>query len=117
MKRFLSKSLKSPPKNVPVAPVASPAVHTTCLQPKYVLPPLPHPCPHEHIAIVATPSGLLLRPHLLDETDPESYVRIEWGKAGKVEELPSDQGVNNANWAESVVAYGIVGILNLFSGN
>ncbi|KAI0929197.1 hypothetical protein AcW1_006209 [Taiwanofungus camphoratus] len=117
MKRFLSKSLKSPPKNVPVAPVASPAVHTTCLQPKYVLPPLPHPCPHEHIAIVATPSGLLLRPHLLDETDPESYVRIEWGKAGKVEELPSDQGVNNANWAESVVAYGIVGILNLFSAS
>ncbi|GBE82128.1 predicted protein [Sparassis crispa] len=117
MKRFLSKSFKSPPKNVPAPapPPTNPTVHTTGLHPKFVVPPMPHPCPHEHIAILATPQGLLLRPHYHGQTEHGTNVRIEWGKTGQVLEVPTDQGVKDTNWAESVVVYGIVGILNLFS--
>ncbi|KAH9930723.1 SacI homology domain-containing protein [Fomitopsis serialis] len=85
----------SPVNPVSTAPGGS---HATGLQPKYVLPPLPHPCPHEHIAIIATDRGLLLRPHFLSETHVESYVCIPWGKNATVED---------------VVVYGIVGILTL----
>ena len=93
-----------------------PTAHTTGLQPKFIVPPLPHPCPLEHIAILATPNGLLLRPHLKDGTTrPESHVRIAWGKDAKVEEVATT-GDDEGDWADSVVVYGIIGILNLFTG-
>lgn len=117
MKRLLSFKSIPAVKSVPAAP-ANPTgtvPHTTSLQPKYVLPPLPHPCPHEHIALLATAQGLLLRPHFLSETRPESYVRILWGKTGAIEELPINEDADQ-DWSESVIIYGIVGILELFSG-
>ncbi|CAL1705121.1 unnamed protein product [Somion occarium] len=125
MKRLFSNLKKSPPAPSP-EPTASPAHppnpsilnvgHKTVLQPKYVLPPLPHPCPYEHIALLPTPQGLLLRPHFADETPSKTHVRITWGKDGKVEELEGDGESTTANWADSAVVYGILGILTLFSG-
>ncbi|KAF9819771.1 hypothetical protein IEO21_01862 [Rhodonia placenta] len=118
MKRLLSFKSIPAVKSVPAAP-ANPTgtvPHTTSLQPKYVLPPLPHPCPHEHIALLATAQGLLLRPHFLSETRPESYVRILWGKTGAIEELPINEDADQ-DWSESVIIYGIVGILELFSAS
>ena len=123
MKRLLSfNRIGGSKKDVPASPVnptsSAPAgpSHATGLQPKYVLPPLPHPCPHEHIAIVATERGLLLRPHFLSETHVESYICIPWGKNATVEELPHGEEFDHIDWSESVVVYGIVGILTLFTG-
>ena len=46
----------------------------------------------------------------------ESHVRISWGKDGKVEEIASSGDDCGEDWSESVVVYGIVGILTLFTG-
>lgn len=82
------------------------------LQPKYILPAVPRPCPHEFIAIKATQAGLLLRPKSgLDR------VIIRWGKAGAIESLPTEDANDEKLWLDAVVAYGIVGILHLNSGD
>ncbi|KZT71284.1 hypothetical protein DAEQUDRAFT_724233 [Daedalea quercina L-15889] len=123
MKRLLSFNRSgNSKKGVPASPInpastASGGPHATGLQPKYVLPPLPHPCPHEHIAIVATDRGLLLRPHFLSETHVESYICIPWGKNAAVEELPHGEEFDHIDWSEGVVVYGIAGILTLFSAS
>lgn len=123
MKRLLSfnrsggskKPAPAPPANPTSSAPAGPS-HATGLQPKYVLPPLPHPCPHEHIAIIATDRGLLLRPHFLSETHVESYICIPWSKNATVEELPHGEEFDHIDWSESVVVYGILGIFTLFTG-
>lgn len=92
-----------------------PTAHTVGLQPKFLVPPLPHPCPHEHIEVLATQKGLLLRPHLKNGTRPESHVRVTWGKDGKVEEI-NTPGEEGQDWSESVVVYGIIGVISLFTG-
>ena len=48
---------------------------------------------------------------------PESHVRIAWGKDGHIEEIQTDGEGEGLNWSESVVVYGIVGIMNLFTGD
>ncbi len=92
-----------------------PITHTTGLQPKFTVPPLPHPCPHEHISVLATSQGLLLRPHLKNGHS-ESHVRISWGKEAKVEEIHNDGESEEADWSDSVIVYGLIGVLNLFTG-
>lgn len=123
MKKLFTKPFKFPttksaaPASVPppvLAPV--PTAHTTTLQPKFIVPPTPHPCPYEYIAIVATKQGLLLRQYLQDGTRPGSQVRIAWGKEGKVEEIPIGDGDDGVDWSDNVIVYGIVGILTLFTG-
>jgi len=89
--------------------------HTTCLQPRYIVPPVPHPCPYDHIALLVTAEGLLLRPHIEGPIRPESHVRIGWGKAAKVEGLEGDGDGDGINWNECVIVYGIIGILELFT--
>ncbi|KAI0718313.1 SacI homology domain-containing protein [Fomitopsis betulina] len=124
MKRLLSfnrsggskKPAPAPPANPTSSAPAGPS-HATGLQPKYVLPPLPHPCPHEHIAIIATDRGLLLRPHFLSETHVESYICIPWSKNATVEELPHGEEFDHIDWSESVVVYGILGIFTLFTAS
>ncbi|KJA26998.1 hypothetical protein HYPSUDRAFT_131584 [Hypholoma sublateritium FD-334 SS-4] len=90
---------------------------TRGLQPKDVVPAVPQPSPHAHIALLATKEGLLIRPHAGDRNSAqelESFVRVKWGKGGAVEELhPADDEA--LNWGEGVVVYGIVGILELFA--
>ncbi|KAI0780655.1 SacI homology domain-containing protein [Trametes elegans] len=124
MKRLLSKTFRNsvsaakPAQPVgAVAATTNPPVHHTGLQPKDTLPPVPHPCPYEHISILATPKGLLLRPRYPGHTQDlsESEVRVEWGKGGKVETLSPD--AVEADWDESVVVYGILGFLELYSAS
>ncbi|KZT26550.1 hypothetical protein NEOLEDRAFT_1132067 [Neolentinus lepideus HHB14362 ss-1] len=118
MKRlFARQSLKPPPKlpSVPVTVPPAPTVQATGLQPKYVVPAVPHPFPHEHIAVLVTHQGLLLRPFVPGLTHHESHVQIGWGMKPTVEEVQGDGGAPDADWADSVVVYGIVGIMELFS--
>ncbi|KAH7926636.1 hypothetical protein BV22DRAFT_1062448 [Leucogyrophana mollusca] len=129
MKRFFSKSSrgtsspKSPPSTQNQASSSSPppisiGTHaTTGLQPSFVVPPVPHPRPHEHIAILATDDGLLMRPHAVGLRHSESHVRIRWGKTVKVEDLPGDGNAPDRNWTESVIVYGLVGVLELFNAS
>ncbi|KAJ7046939.1 SacI homology domain-containing protein [Mycena alexandri] len=122
MKRFFAKASKpfapSTSSSTPTSPIAP---HTTGLQPKYVVPAVPHPCPHDHIALLVTPSGLLLRQHIPgrgpDDQGPTTHLRLSWSKAVKVEELSGDGEAEGANWTDSVIIYGIVGVLELFSAS
>ena len=125
MKRLFSKTFKtggtpatkSAQEATAIPATVNPPVHHTGLPPKDTLPPVPHPCPYEHISLLATPEGLLLRPRHPGQSqdDSETEVRIEWGKGGKVQTLASP--VAEARWDESAVVYGIVGLLELYSGN
>lgn len=119
MKKLFTKPFKkeAPPQPKPPSTLPTTTHTIPALQPRFTLPPTPHPCPHEHIAILASPEGLLLRPHLPQGVLPESHVRIAWGKEGLVEEIQTDGEGGGLNWAESVVVYGIVGIMNLFTGD
>jgi phosphatidylinositol 4-phosphatase len=113
MKRlFFSKSSKIPPSvnNDLIA-------QTPTLPPKFVVPPVPHPRPHEHIAILPTKEGLFLRPHTPFQGEPDShYVRITWGKVPEIVEFQGVVQNTDTNWAAAVIVYGIVGILELFAG-
>lgn len=86
------------------------------LQPSFVLPPVPHPHPYEHIAIIATDEGLVMRPHLPGPFHSLPYVRVPWGKHSKLQELQCDGNDSSLDWKSSVVVYGIVGIMDLFNG-
>lgn len=88
----------------------------TGLQPNYVVPPVPHPNPHEHIVLLASEYGLLMRPHHAG-LYPASYVRVTWGKTANIVELPSDGGSPPVDWKEGVVIYGIVGLMTLFNAS
>ncbi|KAL1944714.1 hypothetical protein VTO73DRAFT_3144 [Trametes versicolor] len=123
MKRLFSKTFKLAPEPKPAQPAGATAAtteppgHHTGLQPKDVLPPVPHPCPYEYISILATTEGILLRPRHPGRVEDasESEVRIEWGKGGKVETL--SPGAVKVNWEESVVVYGILGLLEVYSAS
>jgi hypothetical protein len=89
-------------------------IHVPALQPKYVVPPVPHPCPHDHILALVTKDGLLLRPQIPGQDGKsESYVRLAWGKGIKVNEVTN--GEEEHDWSDSVVIYGIIGGLELYT--
>ena len=129
MKRLLSKASKSfrfssmPQSNSPPSPpthLSNPtAPHTTGLQPKFVVPAVPQPYPHTHLAILVSKDGLLIRPHVhgsgIEQTEWLPCIRVSWGKSVKVEEIESHQLSEKLDWNEAVIVYGIVGILELFS--
>ena len=116
MKRLFYKSPKSSsPK--PSAPVHNDLIaHTPALQPKFVVPPIPHPRPHDHITVLLTQEGLILRPHKTRPDDSDHYIRISWGKSPKFEEFQGS-AQNVGSWASAVIVYGIIGILELFTGS
>ncbi|KAJ7271919.1 SacI homology domain-containing protein [Mycena haematopus] len=125
MKRFFptrkpSKSSTPPPSSPTPSTINSPHL-ATGLQPKYLVPPVPHPCPHDHIALLVTPTGLLLRQHILgagpNDPGPTTHLRLPWGKSVKVEQISSDGEAEGVDWTESVIIYGIVGVLELFSAS
>ncbi|TCD64143.1 hypothetical protein EIP91_004492 [Steccherinum ochraceum] len=115
MKPFKPKSAQPPPP-LPVQPAVQQTAHTTKLQPKFVVPPVPHPCPHDQLSILASPGGLLIRPTLHNRVKPESHIRIAWGKDGLVEEIQDSGDNGSLDWAEAVVIHGIVGMLTLYTG-
>jgi len=117
MKRLFSKSSKNRSPTPPTAaPIHNVVVHTPALQPKFVVPPVPHPRPHDHIAVLPMQHGLLLRPHVR-QGESDHCVRITWGKVPEIEELQGAARTTGINWATAVIVYGIVGILELFTGS
>ncbi|KAF8809044.1 hypothetical protein BYT27DRAFT_7163377 [Phlegmacium glaucopus] len=127
MKRLLSRASKPfgfpstpQPNNPPSTHLSNPtAPHTTSLQPKFVVPAVLHPYPHTHLAILVSKDGLLIRPHILgsgvDQTEWFPCIRVSWGKPVRVEEIERHHISEKLDWNESIVVYGIVGILELFS--
>jgi phosphatidylinositol 4-phosphatase len=116
MKRlFFSKSSKNPSS---VGVLNNDLItQTPTLPPKFVVPPVPRPRPHEHIAVLPTQEGLLLRPHTPFQGESDSqYVRINWGKVPEIVKFQGAVQNTDTNWAAAVVVYGIVGILELFAG-
>ncbi|KAH8106812.1 SacI homology domain-containing protein [Cristinia sonorae] len=120
VKRLFLKPFKAKPVQQPSPPVPAgvqQTAHTTGLQPKFVVPPVPHPCPHEYLSIIASPAGLLLRPHLSGRVKPESHIRVAWGKEGLVEEIQNSGEGDGLDWADAVIVHGVLGILNLFTAS
>ncbi|KAJ7063419.1 SacI homology domain-containing protein [Mycena amicta] len=118
MKRFFSRKTSTPQASPTSSNITTTAPHTTGLQPKYVVPPIPHPCPHDHIALLPTSSGLLLRTHTSGaDTGPPTHLRLSWGKTIKLEELSGDGEADEADWSGSAVVYGIVGVLELLTSS
>ena len=105
----------SPPVPASVAPVTNTLVHTTHLRPKYTVPAVPHPRPHDHIAILATPDAILLRPHCHGSDQPHPYVHVSYGKHYKVEEREDNGEGHGVEWASAAVVYGIVGVIDLYT--
>jgi phosphatidylinositol 4-phosphatase len=114
MKRLFGKS-KSPPPVVSTSVPNRPALHTTPLPPSHTLPSVPHPCPFNHLAILPASEGLLIRPHIVGLKHPATHVRVCWGKTPSVEELEGDGEADGRDWTESVVVYGIMGIVELYT--
>jgi hypothetical protein len=94
-------------------PPSSATVHKPALKPEFIVPPMPHPCPHDHLALLATPEGLLIRPHTPGYL-PDAHIRVSWGKSVKLEEIDGPGESNGEDWSESVVVYGILGTMELF---
>ncbi|TFK42309.1 SacI homology domain-containing protein [Crucibulum laeve] len=128
MKKFIAKASQSfaPLNSKKSSPGSSPGTpgltnptgpHTTGLQPKYTVPAVPHPCPHDHLEVIVTKEALLVRPNLSQGQTNLSYVKIAWSKAVKVEEIEHDARSQSIDWKESTIVYGLVGFLELFSGS
>jgi hypothetical protein len=99
------------------SPPGQPAT-ATGLHPGFSLPSVPHPCPHDHLALLPSKDGLLIRPYVsgspLVNSFPYSYLCISWGKSNKIEEFEKLEE-DNLDWTESVVVYGIAGMVELFT--
>lgn len=111
-----SKSTEAAPARLSM-PLNQPTItgHTTGLRPKDIVPPVPHPCPHDHLTLLVTKEGLLIRPYTPELSGSTAHVQIAWGKAVRVEEINSS-GADEAEWEKGVIVYGVIGILELFSG-
>jgi len=124
MKRFFKLTGTPSPKPAskskppPLAPVhPGPLANTTGLEPKYTVPPVPHPNPYHCLEILVSGKGLLLRPHIPGYNHPESYVRINWGLAANVEVVEdTDTEDPELDWSKAAVVYGVLGSLDLFTG-
>ena len=117
MKRFFSKSSKGQPPTS-AAPAQNNVVVRKPEPHPISTPPLTsHPRPHDHIAVLPTQDGLLLRPHVARQGESDYYVRITWGKVPEIKELQGPIPTPGANWTLAVIVYGIVGILDLFAGS
>ncbi|EMD38456.1 hypothetical protein CERSUDRAFT_113620 [Gelatoporia subvermispora B] len=55
-----------------------------------------------------------MRPHLQGNLHSQSLVRVGWGTAGKIEEVTA-QDDDAFDWLQSIIVYGLIGILKLFS--
>ena len=84
------------------------------LQPKFTVPPIPHPTPHYRIAVFASESGLILRP--VTSADYNAHVRVSWGESLAVEQLDGSGEVTEDEWENAAVVYGVLGMLRLNAG-
>jgi phosphatidylinositol 4-phosphatase len=113
MKRlFLRRKSSQPSTPEDPPPAHKPAPRSVSLQPKFIVPPLPHPCPYASIHVLVTTHGLMLSPDLHSDAQAVSYVRISWGKDAVVDQIEGDK----TGCTASTTVHGIVGILRLFHG-
>lgn len=123
MKRWFSFQNDKKPGSI-VLPSSEPAANHSPIptkklatlakeRPRSIAPvePLPSEIWHE-LTILATESGLLVRPML---PDPAQQMKISWGKDGKVAQVKATKE-DEHEWSTGVTVYGMVGILSLFSG-
>jgi hypothetical protein len=123
MKRWFSFQRDKKPGPIVPPPSASPANHSPVPtkklatlakeRPKSTAPakPLPSEIWHE-LTVLATESGLLVRPVLPEAT---MQLRISWGRDGEVAQVKATKQ-DEHDWSTGVTVYGLVGILSLFSG-
>lgn len=118
MKKIFNKS-KKPTLTIPLpglTAVAS-ALHAgaTSLLPKFTVPPLPHPCPYSRILVLATKKGLFFRPDIDAHGDVQSCLKFEWGKDGRMLEVP-DAVEDDLDWTSAARVWGIIGLMRLYCG-
>jgi len=93
-------------------------VHMPGLPPKDILPPVPHPSPYHHLALLPTKDGLVVRSHIPGSSNPHNgttdIVRIAWSKTVMIEPVTEAEG-EGLDWPDAVIVYGIVGILELYN--
>lgn len=126
MKKFLAKASKSfafpllsPDGTLgnakPLNSVPGQSASAAGLQVGLSFPCIPHPCPHDHLALLVSKDGLHIRPHIPGSPPlPYSCLRISWGKSNKIEQLEKLEE-DDLDWAEGVVVYGIGGMVELFT--
>ena len=118
MKRFFSKSSRNRQPSTPAAPAQNNVVvRTSAPQPKSAAPASSHPRPHDHIAVLPTQDGLLLRPQIARQGESDDSVRISWGKVPEVKQFQGPIPTVGVNWTLAVIVYGVIGILDLFAGS
>jgi phosphatidylinositol 4-phosphatase len=120
MKRLFSKSSKNRQPSTPAVPAQNNvAVRTPALQPKSAAPASASSYlrPHDHIAVLPTQDGLLLRPHVARQAESDGYVRIAWGKVPEIKQFQGPIPTAGVNRTLAVIVYGIIGILDLFAGS
>jgi hypothetical protein len=118
MKRFFSKSSKNRQSSTPAVSAQNHVVdRTPTPQPKSTVSTAPHSRPHDHIAILPTQDGLLLRPYIARQGESDHYVRITWGKVPEIKQLHGPAPTAGVNWTLAVIVYGIIGIIDLFAGS
>jgi len=119
MKRLFSKSSKNRQPSTPAVLVQNNVVaRTPAPQPKSVAPAsASHPRPHDHIAVLPTQDGLLLRPHIARQGESDDYVRIAWGKVPEIKQFQGPIPTAGVNQTLAVIVYGIIGIIDLFAGS
>ncbi len=117
MKKLLAKASKSwTTSNKPINVLSPPSVlNPSALPPKYTVPAVPHPAPHAYLVLLVGEQGILIRPHLREQK-PVSYILIPWDKTVKPQEVSGDGDDIGVDWDESVIIYGIIGAVELFSG-
>lgn len=124
MKRLFRKNqperISSPPPVVPPDYPAPQAVANSALavglQPKFTVPPVPHPTPYHRLATLATKNGLLFRPVIPSGVLPESHIRIPWGDSIQIDEIDGSGNDSGVDWESAAIIFGILGTLKLNSG-
>ncbi|KZT33580.1 hypothetical protein SISSUDRAFT_1054071 [Sistotremastrum suecicum HHB10207 ss-3] len=117
MKRIFNKS-KKPTLTIPLPGLTSvaSALHAgvaATLLPKFTVPPLPHPCPYSRILVLATKKGLFFRPDIDSHSDVQNILKFEWGKEGRILEIP-DSVEDDLDWTSAARVWGIIGIMRLY---
>ncbi|KAG8903996.1 hypothetical protein FRB99_002408 [Tulasnella sp. 403] len=83
------------------------------LPPKFSVPAVLHPHPYRQISVFPTNSGLILRPVFENASVPsDTHVRLSWGKDVVIHE--SGDLTNDVDQSVTVIAHGILGILDIF---
>ncbi|KAH8117164.1 SacI homology domain-containing protein [Phellopilus nigrolimitatus] len=114
MKKLFRLSQKNPPVDFPVPQAVANSALPVGLQPRFTVPPVPHPTPYHRLAVLAAEEGLLLRPIIPGVSRPKSHVCISWGDLMEIKEISDDKEEAHV-WDRAAVVLGVLGSLKLNS--